>query len=90
MTKLGSSRVQARGQITLPKSVRNAAGVRQGDLVLFRVVGPARIEIQTIPVRPLSYFLERFRSDDPYDEDRTRAEWQADAADEEMRHSVDE
>jgi AbrB family looped-hinge helix DNA binding protein len=80
MAAIGTGRVQSRGQITLPKSVRNEANIHAGDYVLFKVLGPSRIEIETIPVKPLSYFLEKYRSDEPYDEDRIREEWQEEAA----------
>ena len=80
MAVLGTGKVQSRGQITLPKSIRIEADITLGDLVLFKVLGPSRIEIETIPVKPLSYFLERFRSDAAYDDDQIREAWQEEAA----------
>lgn len=34
-----TAKITAKGQVTLPKSVRDALGVREGDTVLFRVEG---------------------------------------------------
>ena len=34
-----SARVSSKGQITIPRDVREALGVKQGDTVLFRVDG---------------------------------------------------
>ena len=33
------ARVSSKGQITIPRAVREALGIRQGDAVLFRVDG---------------------------------------------------
>ena len=34
-----AARISAKGQVTLPKSVREALGVAEGDQVIFRVEG---------------------------------------------------
>lgn len=34
-----SARLSSKGQITVPRSVRNALGLREGDQVVFRVEG---------------------------------------------------
>ncbi len=34
-----AARVSSKGQVTLPKSVRDALGIHQGDAVVFRVEG---------------------------------------------------
>ncbi len=34
-----SARVSSKGQITIPRDVREALGIKQGDTVLFRVDG---------------------------------------------------
>ena len=34
-----SARVSSRGQITIPRAVREALSIREGDVVLFRVEG---------------------------------------------------
>lgn len=75
-----TSRVQQRGQITLPKEVREEAAISPGDLVSFRVLGEHQIVIEVIPVRPLQYFWERFGTDEPYDDRAIREDWQREAA----------
>ncbi len=77
---MGVSKVQSRGQITLPKAVRQEANIEPGDIVLFKVLGPSRVEVETISVKPLSYFIDLYRGDEPYDDDAIREAWQEDAA----------
>lgn len=84
------ARVQSRGQLTLPKAIREQAQIKPGDVVMFRVIGPSKIEVEALPIKPLEYFWERFRVDEPYDDDRIREEWQAEAAEDAMRHMIDE
>jgi bifunctional DNA-binding transcriptional regulator/antitoxin component of YhaV-PrlF toxin-antitoxin module len=38
-------RVQARGQVTVTRDVRERAGIKPGDEVYWRVVGPGRVEL---------------------------------------------
>jgi AbrB family looped-hinge helix DNA binding protein len=56
-----SAKVTSKGQVTIPKPVRDALGLAEGDLVLFRVVDghaliartPDLLELAgTIPVPP--------------------------------------
>ena len=75
-----SSRVQARGQITLPKELREQACIEPGDIVSFRVVRPGTIEITAVRVKPLEFFWERFAVDTPYDEKAIREDAEAEAA----------
>lgn len=42
------ARVSSKGQITIPRAVREALGVKQGDAVLFRVKGE-RVVFSRIP-----------------------------------------
>ena len=42
-----SARVSSKGQITLPKSVRHALGIAEGDAVVFRVEGDRAIIART-------------------------------------------
>ena len=75
-----TGRVQQRGQVTLPKEIRDLAGIGPGDLLDFRVVGPHKVAFDVIPVKPLEYFWEKFQSDEPYDDDALREGWQTDEA----------
>ena len=42
-----SARVSSKGQITIPRDVREALGVKQGDTVLFRVDGGRAVIART-------------------------------------------
>jgi AbrB family looped-hinge helix DNA binding protein len=74
------SKVLTRGQLTLPKDVREAAGITAGDLVTLTVTGPGRVELQVVPRMKLADALERYVIDRPLDEAQERAAWQAVAA----------
>ena len=76
------STLQQRGQVTIPKSVREAASMHPGDIVEIRADGPRRVVIEVIPVKPLEFFWDRFASSEPYDDDAVRTEWQMLAASE--------
>jgi AbrB family looped-hinge helix DNA binding protein len=78
MAELG--KVQPRGQITLPRAVRQAAGVKPGDTVIVRATGPGRIEIKALPRLSLEEMFERFRIEDSIDEVRDREQWEEIAA----------
>lgn len=84
-----SATLQPRGQITLPKGVREAVQFKPGDRVQISVTGAGTIEMRVIPRMSLAEMLQRYRSDEPYDEQRIREERQADAADQEMRHTFE-
>jgi AbrB family looped-hinge helix DNA binding protein len=73
-------KVQPRGQITLPRAVRQAAGVKPGDTVIVRATGPGRIEIKALPRLSLEEMFERFRIEDSIDEVRDREQWEEIAA----------
>lgn len=77
---MATGRVQQRGQVTLPKEIRDLAEIGPGDLLDFRVVGLHRVAFEVIPVKPLEYFWEKFAGDAPYDDDAIREAWQKDAA----------
>jgi AbrB family looped-hinge helix DNA binding protein len=42
-----SARVTSKGQITVPKAVRDALGIKQGDHVVFRVEGNRAVLART-------------------------------------------
>ena len=50
-----TSTITSKGQITVPKAIRDALGVRAGDKVTFRVEpdGTVRVEAQTVDLRAL-------------------------------------
>lgn len=79
---MGFTRVQSRGQVTLPKEIREAAGINPGDRVLILTPTAGKIEIYPSPSMSLEEFFERFTSDKPYDDDAERQNWEAAAADE--------
>lgn len=68
----GLPRIQTRGQVTLPADVREAAGLHPGDAVVFRVVGPGRVEVSTLPRVSLSEMIFRVQSPDVFDWEHVR------------------
>lgn len=43
------TRLQARGQFTVPEAVRKATGAKPGDTLLVRAVGDRRFEVIVVP-----------------------------------------
>jgi bifunctional DNA-binding transcriptional regulator/antitoxin component of YhaV-PrlF toxin-antitoxin module len=72
--------VQTRGQLTLTREVRRAAGIQPGDLVLTRVTAPGTVEIRRLPRLRLADLLARYRIQQPLDLEADREQWQAEAA----------
>lgn len=72
--------IQPRGQVTLTREVRRAAGLRPGDAVLTRVTGPGTVEVRAIPRLSLAELLARYRIERPVDEMSDREQWQGQAA----------
>ena len=70
----------ARGQVTLPRQVRRAAGLEPGDVVSFQVTEDGAVEIRALPRLRLSEALERYRIAGPVADAADRARWQARAA----------
>ena len=56
------STITSKGQTTLPKSVREALGVRPGDRVRYVVSGD---EVRILPVRPLARLFGALKHDGP-------------------------
>ena len=56
--------------------------MKPGDKVHFSVPDSRTIVLKIIPRMTLAEMIERYASDEPYDEERIREEWQAEAADE--------
>jgi AbrB family looped-hinge helix DNA binding protein len=62
------TRVTVKGQVTIPKSVREAAGIRPGDTVEFTVDAAGRVLLQheaSDRRRRLQEVLDRIRRDPP-------------------------
>ena len=74
------ARVLARGQITLPKEIRRAAGIQPGDLVTLAVTEPGRIELRVLPRLTLAEMLDKYHIDEPIDWERFTEDWQEIAA----------
>ena len=77
---MGIGRVQARGQITVPRDIRRAAQIEPGDAVTFRVAGPGKLEVTVLPRMRLAEALERYRITDPVDDDAIADDWKEAAA----------
>ena len=77
---MGLGRVQARGQVTLPRDVRRAAHIDPGDTLAFRVIAPGKIEVSVLPRMRFAEALERYRIDGPVDIAADRRRWQETAA----------
>ena len=42
-----AARLTSKGQVTIPRSVRDALGLREGDAVIFRVIGDRAVLART-------------------------------------------
>jgi AbrB family looped-hinge helix DNA binding protein len=69
--------VTDRGQVTIPEEVRRAAGIAEGDSVVFSVVGPGQVQMTMLRPMSISEFVETF----PLDETVAGRDW-ADVRDE--------
>ena len=49
-----TARITSKGQITVPKAVRDALGVREGDSLVFRVEGSRAIVAATVDLIDLA------------------------------------
>lgn len=58
---MGFSKVQARGQVTLPSDVRRAAGVVPGDTVIIEAAGKGKVHITALGTdEPLDSVFKRY------------------------------
>jgi AbrB family looped-hinge helix DNA binding protein len=73
-------KIQTRGQVTLPRAIRQRAGIKPGDVVLFEVIGPGRVEMRTLPRLTLAEALEKYTVSGQVDDAHDRALWQGRAA----------
>ena len=72
-------KIQSRGQVTVPRMIRDAAGVHPGDTVSFVVTAPGVVELRALPRMTLREALERYSVDRPYDDSGERDSWQEEA-----------
>ena len=72
MSALG--KVQSRGQVTLPRAVRQAAGVKPGDTVIVRATGPGTVEIRALPRMTVAEMVEKYRIEEPINWETYREE----------------
>jgi|GEM_PF-2126817 len=77
-------RVQSRGQVTLPVEIREAAGVAPGDTVMFRVIGPGRIEVSSLPRISIDEMIQHISLPDDFEWNKARQLAQQAASDEFM------
>jgi AbrB family looped-hinge helix DNA binding protein len=75
------SKVQSRGQITVPREVRKAAGISVGDTVIFQTTDTGTIEMRVLPRLSLQDLLDTWRVDDSVDIETLRKEAQTIEAD---------
>ena len=73
---LDFSKITARGQATLPKRVREAAGLYAGDLIAFEVEGD-RVTLRKVPTRGDDAYLRGLS--------QTLGEWESEEDEEAWR-----
>jgi bifunctional DNA-binding transcriptional regulator/antitoxin component of YhaV-PrlF toxin-antitoxin module len=74
------SKVQSRGQVTLTREVRQAAGIEPGDTVIMRATRPGTVELTVLPQMTLAELLEEYAIEGPVDIAVDRERWQELAA----------
>lgn len=52
--------VQERGQLTLPKIVRESSGIAPGDRVAFRVIGLGRVLLESVHLMELDEIFDAY------------------------------
>jgi AbrB family looped-hinge helix DNA binding protein len=65
-----SAKLTSKGQVTIPKAVRDALGIREGDHVVFRVVGNRAVLARTPDFLDLAGTIEMpaAKRNKPWDE----------------------
>lgn len=80
------AKVQARGQVTLPRDVRQAVGIQPGDTLMIQATGPASLQVTVLPRLTLAEALERYRVEGEVDLAALRREAEGDAAADALRN----
>jgi AbrB family looped-hinge helix DNA binding protein len=70
------AKVQSRGQITLPREVRQATGIRAGDTVIFQTTENGTIELRILHHLSLRELLDKWSVDEAVDVEALRREAQ--------------
>lgn len=87
---MGFGKVQARGQVTIPTEVRQAANIRTGDTLLFEVTGAGRLRVVAIPTHSsLDDLFDRYSSPGVFEVERVWAEVGEDVARDVLGPDVD-
>lgn len=73
-------KVLARGQVTLPKEVRERAQIKTGDVLNIEVLGSGRLRVTVLPRLGPRELRDRYPIAVPIDEAADREAWQAAAA----------
>lgn len=72
------TKIQSRGQITLPRDVRRASGFHAGDRVFVRSTGPGVAEIRVLPRMTFEESLRRFHVDTTVDMEQVKRDLEED------------
>lgn len=73
-------KVLARGQVTLPREIREKAQIKPGDVLDIEVVGPGQVRVTLLPNLGPRELRDRFPIEGPIDEMADREAWQEMAA----------
>ena len=76
------SKLLSRGQVTVPRAIRQQAGLEPGDLLTFRVTDAGTVEIKALPRLTVDELVELYPIEGPIDETVDREQWEAEAANE--------
>ncbi|HUX86164.1 MAG TPA: AbrB/MazE/SpoVT family DNA-binding domain-containing protein [Chloroflexota bacterium] len=72
-------KVMSRGQITLPREVRQRAHIEPGDVLNIEVVGPGEVRVSVLPNLSPRELRARYPIEGPIDEAGDRQAWQEEA-----------
>jgi AbrB family looped-hinge helix DNA binding protein len=68
-------KILTRGQVTVPREIRRAAGIKAGDVVAFEATGPGTVALRRLPRLTLAETFERYRIEAPVDDAADRDAW---------------
>jgi bifunctional DNA-binding transcriptional regulator/antitoxin component of YhaV-PrlF toxin-antitoxin module len=75
-------KVQARGQVTLTRETRRAAGIKPGDTLAIEVVGPGEVRCRVMPALGIRELRAKYPIEGPIDWLKDSQKWEAKAAQE--------